>query len=254
MSHLTAAQAVEARTVLGLHAAAQNELSRARERGFTADDLGRYSDLQREIRARENAMRSRWWPTADHVNVSTIDDGLTVLVWSGDDADVLTAPVEAVEVDPAPTGRRSDTEIAALNLSGVEGTYRAVCAMSADALPDYVRWLIGSGQCEQLGLTDLYRLDRGTGAGGRRMIPTIHPEPAHGHAYVCKQCGQPSPVGIGYPAPDLPAVVSAGLTSCACGWSREPCVPCHGCDLPHTRTRMVGGYCRDCSHLIEGDQ
>ena len=184
MSRLTVAQAVEAQTILGLHAAAQTELSRARESGFTADDLGRYSDIQREIRARENAMRSRWWPTADHVTVSAIADGLTVLVWSGDDADVLTEPVEVEPVE----------------------------AVEVEA------------------------------------------DPAHGHAYVCKRCGYPSPVGIGYPAPDLPAVVSAGLTSCACGWSWEPCVPCHGCELPHARIRMVGGYCCDCSHLIEGDQ
>ena len=43
-------------------------------------------------------------------------------------------------------------------------------------------------------------------------------------AYICKLCGFPSPAGVGYVAADLPAIVSADLAACPCGWSQAPTV------------------------------
>lgn len=38
--------------------------------------------------------------------------------------------------------------------------------------------------------------------------------------YVCKRCGGPAPVGVGYAAPGSEAAAaSEGLTRCACGYS-----------------------------------
>lgn len=40
------------------------------------------------------------------------------------------------------------------------------------------------------------------------------------HGYVCKKCGRPSPVGVGYVAPGKEAAeASAGITACECGHS-----------------------------------
>lgn len=41
--------------------------------------------------------------------------------------------------------------------------------------------------------------------------------------YICKRCGGPSPVGIGFVDGSAGAAErSAGLLACACGWSVTP--------------------------------
>jgi hypothetical protein len=47
-------------------------------------------------------------------------------------------------------------------------------------------------------------------------LPTTDSE----HGFVCKKCGKPSPVGVGYVAPGKEAAeASAGITACECGHS-----------------------------------
>lgn len=41
--------------------------------------------------------------------------------------------------------------------------------------------------------------------------------------YVCKGCGDPAPIGIGYAAPGLEAfIASQELIECGCGYSQTP--------------------------------
>lgn len=41
--------------------------------------------------------------------------------------------------------------------------------------------------------------------------------------YVCKSCGDPAPIGIGYAAPGLEAfIASQELIECGCGYSQTP--------------------------------
>lgn len=43
------------------------------------------------------------------------------------------------------------------------------------------------------------------------------------HGYVCKACGNPSPVGIGYASHGNAAwLASHGISECACGHSVKP--------------------------------
>lgn len=61
-----------------------------------------------------------------------------------------------------------------------------------------------------------------------------------GHGYVCKECGSPSPMGVGYVVGgDAAAVASAGLASCLCGLSigSRPCATCEGSGKIDVRTK-----------------
>ena len=41
--------------------------------------------------------------------------------------------------------------------------------------------------------------------------------------YICKKCGKPSPLGIGYASHDQGAYErSKNLTQCECGYSQKP--------------------------------
>ncbi len=65
--------------------------------------------------------------------------------------------------------------------------------------------------------------------------------------YVCKQCGDPSPVGVGYVDTTPGAAdASAALTACGCGYSRlEPGAAGYGPAAPRTpneRRHAARGY------------
>ncbi|GAC57401.1 hypothetical protein GOHSU_19_00040 [Gordonia hirsuta DSM 44140 = NBRC 16056] len=97
-ARLTAHQAVEAQTAREIHAAAYARLGRARRRGFTAADLTDFSDAMREVQARENAMRRRWWPTAVSVQVGTLGEAVEVLVYpTTDPTDAHLLTLEAAQ-------------------------------------------------------------------------------------------------------------------------------------------------------------
>lgn len=43
-----------------------------------------------------------------------------------------------------------------------------------------------------------------------------------GTGYVCKRCGEASPVGIGYAVHGWRGVADESLTACSCGYSAKP--------------------------------
>lgn len=46
---------------------------------------------------------------------------------------------------------------------------------------------------------------------------------ANACGYVCKHCGDPAPIGVGYASPGLDAfIASQELTECGCGNSQTP--------------------------------
>lgn len=54
---------------------------------------------------------------------------------------------------------------------------------------------------------------------GWRIVRRADSAPASVTGYLCKKCGTPSPVGVGYRAG--PCEDPQSLTRCACGWSRS---------------------------------
>lgn len=64
--------------------------------------------------------------------------------------------------------------------------------------------------------------------------------------FICKRCGGPCPVGIGYVDESAGAAErSAGLLACACGWSVTPCPQCEsGDDRGDGRCERHGKWCR----------
>lgn len=98
MYHLTAEQAAEARDIRARHDDAHARLRAANSHGPTDADLAEYTDVQREITAREKAMRARWWPDAVEVYVSKITSDLEVHIWPSRDADAGQVWTEAPEL------------------------------------------------------------------------------------------------------------------------------------------------------------
>ncbi|WP_182359718.1 hypothetical protein [Tomitella gaofuii] len=56
------------------------------------------------------------------------------------------------------------------------------------------------------------------------MIPTIRPDTGP-TGYVCKQCHEPSPTGVGWSSVHVPPGLSTVLYRCDCGYSRRADAP-----------------------------